>query len=72
MSQVVINETKDQLLHDLPPTLQALTVFLTKQNKGLRIYELMNYVNIEKGKAIHVMSDGLCYCTDAEDKWYIL
>lgn len=72
MSQAFVKETEEQWLHEVIPTLQALTVYLTKENNGVRVYELMNFMDIKKGKAIHVMSNGLSYSTDADSKWYVV
>lgn len=72
MSQAFIRESEEQWLHEVPPTLIALIVYLTRQNNGIRIYELMNFIDPAAGKTIHVMSNGLSYSTDHESKWYVL
>lgn len=72
MSQAFVRESEEQWLHEVQPTLRGLMVYLTRENNGIRVYELMNFIDPQKGKTIHVMSNGLSYSTDADSKWYIL
>ncbi|MEJ7912567.1 MAG: hypothetical protein WKF70_05385 [Chitinophagaceae bacterium] len=39
MSQAFVKESDDQWLHDISPTLNALIVYLTRENNGIRVYE---------------------------------
>ena len=39
MSQAFVRESDDQWLDDVPPTLNALVNFLTRENNGIRVYE---------------------------------
>lgn len=70
MSQAFVREGDDQWLEDVPPTLQALAVFLTRENNGIQVYEKRMYV--DQGREAHVMSNGLSYGKDANGKWQIL
>jgi hypothetical protein len=70
MSQAFVREGDDQWLEDVPPTLQALAVFLTRENNGIQVYEKRMYV--DQGREVHVMSNGLSYGKDANGKWQIL
>ncbi|MEO8568393.1 MAG: hypothetical protein ABI419_04640 [Ginsengibacter sp.] len=72
MSQAFVRENEEQWLHEVPPTLHALIVYLTRENNGIRVYEQRNYVDPKNGKTAHVMSNGLSYNTDAESKWYVV
>lgn len=72
MSQAFVKESEEQWLHEVPPTLNALIVYLTRENNGVRVYEQKNYVNQKDGKTVHGMSNGLSYATDKESKWYIM
>lgn len=72
MSQAFVKESEDQWLHDVPPTLNALIVYLTGENNGIRVYEQKNYVGAKTGKEVHVMSNGLSYSTDKDSKWYVV
>ncbi len=72
MSQAFVKESEEQWLHEVPPTLQALIVYLTRENNGIRVYEQKNYADEKTGKTIRVMSNGLSYSTDEESKWYVV
>lgn len=72
MKEVTAKENKERWLHDVPANLISLILFLTKENKGKRVYELMNFINRAESKIIHVMSNGLSYSTDKDNKWYVL
>lgn len=72
MSQAFVKESEEQWLHEVPPTLNALIFYLTRENNGIRVYEQKNFVDPKTGKTIHVMSNGLSYRTDAESKWQIV
>ncbi|MEO6289204.1 MAG: hypothetical protein ABIO76_04760 [Ginsengibacter sp.] len=72
MSQAFVRESEEQWLHDVPPTLNALIFYLTRENNGVRVYEQKNYIDPKDGKNIHVMSNGLSYATDKDSKWYVI
>lgn len=65
-----MREGEDQWLSDVSPSLQALIVFLTRENNGVRVYE-KEQVEVG-GKTIHKMSNGLSYGKDANGKWEIV
>lgn len=69
MSQAFVREGDDQWLEDVGPSLQALAVFLTRENNGIRVYEKNNYV--EQGRQVHVMSNGLAYTKDENGRWKV-
>lgn len=71
MSQAFVRENDDMWLHDVPPTLQALIVFLTQENGGIRVYELKNYTD-NAGKQVYEMSNGLSYSKDEQGKWQVV
>jgi hypothetical protein len=70
MSQAFVRESDDQWLEDVAPTLQALAVYLTRENNGIQVYEKRMYV--DQGREVHVMSNGLSYGKDANGKWQIV
>lgn len=70
MSQAFVREGDDQWLNEVSPTLQALLVFLTRENNGIRVYEKNNFV--QNGRDVHVMSNGLSYAKDTNGKWEIV
>lgn len=70
MSQAFVREGDDQWLDEVSPTLQALIVFLTRENNGIRVYEKKN--RIDNGREIHEMSNGLSYTKDANGRWKVI
>ena len=63
MSQAFVKESDEQWLHDIQPTLNALVVYLTGENNGIRVYEIKNFID-KNGNDIHEMSNGLSYAKD--------
>jgi hypothetical protein len=72
MSQAFVKEGDEQWLHDVQPTLNALIVYLTRENNGVRVYEIKGYVDPKTGRDVHEMSNGLTYTKDDTGKWEIL
>ena len=70
MSQAFVREGDDQWLEDVSPTVQALIVFLTRENNGIRVYEKRTYTG--GGREIHEMSNGLSYAKNAQGKWEVV
>ena len=71
MSQAFVKEGDDQWLHDLPPTINALTVYLSRENNGIPVYQ-KNIQTDKNGRVIHLMSNGLSYAIDKDGKWEIV
>ena len=71
MSQAFVKESDEQWLHDIQPTLNALIVYLTRENNGIRVYEQKTTLD-KDGKEVHLMSNGLSYAKDKEGEWYIV
>jgi len=71
MSQAFVREGDDQWLSDIAPTLNALIIFLTRENNGVRVYEKEKKTDTS-GRPIHVMSNGLSYFKDDLNKWQIV
>jgi len=72
MSQAFVKESDEQWLHDVQPTIQALVVYLTRENNGIRVYEISNAMNKNKSREVHKMSNGLDYAKDREGRWEIV
>jgi len=72
MSSAFVKENEEQWLHDVAPTLNALIVYLTRENNGIRVYEKSSYKDEESGKERHVMSNGLTYTIGNDGKWVIV
>ena len=71
MSQAFVKEEDGQWVHDVPPGLNALIMYLTRENNGIRVYEKKNFLNGD-GKEVHEMSNGLCYSKGKEGKWHVV
>ncbi len=71
MSQAFVREGDEQWLHDISPTMNALIVYLTRENNGIRVYEKQTYADKKSGNDVHLMSNGLGYTKDKEGKWMI-
>ena len=71
MSQAFVREGDDQWLADVAPSVQALILFLTRENGGIRVYEKKNFED-PNGRLIHMMSNGLAYRKDDKGKWEIV
>jgi hypothetical protein len=71
MSQAFVRERDDQWLSDVSPTLNALIMYLTRENNGVRVYEQKTIIGPD-GKEIHVMSNGLSYAKDDKGVWQIV
>ncbi len=72
MSQAFVKESDEQWLHDIQPTLNALIVYLTRENNGVRVYEQKAVMSEKEGREAHTMSNGLTYAKDDEGKWYVV
>lgn len=66
-----MREGEDQWLSDIAPTIQALSLFLTKENNGIRVYEKKQSKDAN-GRSLHEMSNGLTYGRDKNGKWEIV
>ena len=71
MSQAFVKEHEEQWLHEISGTMHALINYLTRENNGIRVYEMRSWFNKEEDSEIHVMSNGLSYSKDKEGKWFI-
>jgi hypothetical protein len=71
MSQAFVREGEDQWLSDVAPTLNALIIFLTRENNGVRVYEKKNVID-SNGRETHVMSNGLSYAKDEKGVWQVV
>ncbi len=72
MSQAFVRESDEQWLHDVTPTLNALIVFLTRENNGIRVYEKKQYADPKTGKEVYEMSNGLSYTKDKDGRWMVI
>lgn len=72
MSQAFVRENDEQWLHEVAPTMNALLVYLTRENNGIRVYEQKVTVDPKTGKEIFQMSNGLSYTKDNDGRWSVV
>ena len=72
MSQAFVKESDEQWLHEVAPTIQALVVYLIRENNGIRVYEKKSYVSSKEGREVYEMSNGLSYAKDDAGRWYVV
>lgn len=71
MSQAFVREGDDLWLSDVSPSLNALIMYLTRENNGIRVYEHKTIIDPD-GREIHMMSNGLSYAKDANGRWEVV
>ena len=71
MSQAFVKESDGEWLHDVAPSLSALILYLTRENNGIRVYERNVYYSQKHNREVHVMSNGLGYTKDNDNRWFI-
>jgi len=72
MSQAFVKEEDGQWLHDVPPTMNALINYLTRENNGVRVYEQKTNFHPKEKTEVHQMSNGLLYAKDDQGTWYVV
>lgn len=71
MSQAFVKESDEQWLHEIQPTLNALIVYLSRENNNIRVYEKKSFIN-KDGREIWDMSNGLSYAKDKDGRWEVV
>ena len=72
MSQAFVKENEEQWLHEVGPTMQALIVYLSRENNNIRVYEKRNFMDAKDNIELHEMSNGLTYAKDVAGKWFVV
>ena len=72
MSSAFVKESEEQWLHEISPTVNALIVYLTRENNGVRVYEKRTYADPKLGNEVVEMSNGLTYAKDTDGKWFVV
>lgn len=72
MSHAFVKEDDEQWLHDIPPTMAALINYLSRENNGIRVYEKSSYADSRTGRQVYVMSNGLSYSVDNDNRWAVV
>jgi hypothetical protein len=70
MSQAFVKEDEPQWLHEIPPTMTALVNYLTRENNGVRVYEVKTTIS-KRSRQLHRMSNGLDYFINDQNQWEI-
>jgi hypothetical protein len=70
MSQAFVRERDDMWLHDVGPSLNALTNFLTLENNGIRVYLEKSEIG-DQGRELYFMSNGLAYMKNDKGQWEV-
>lgn len=72
MGSAFVKEGENQWLHEIGPSMNALMVYLQRENGGLRIYEKKSHYSAAQGRDVFEMSDGLTYAKKDDGTWYIV
>ena len=72
MSQAFVRESDEQWLHEVSPTVQALSVYLSRENNGIRVYEVNSFIEEGTGRELHRMSNGFSYGKDNNGRWELI
>ena len=73
MSRAFVKESDDEpWLDEIHPTMNALIIYLTRENGGRKIHEEKNYINEADSREIHVMSNGLSYFLNEKGLWQVI
>ncbi len=70
MSSAFVKEGDDMWLHEIPPTIDALVNYLSREN-GLRIVEKESFYSEKEKAQLYKMSDGFLYLV-RDNKWVCL
>jgi hypothetical protein len=72
MSSAFVKESEEQWLHEVMPTINALIVYLSRENNNIRVYEKKSYVDPKTTQQVHEMSNGLSYSKDDQGQWFVV
>lgn len=72
MSSAFVKENEEQWLHEVMPTMNALVVYLTRENNNIRVYEQKNFMDPNTRQQVYVMSNGLSYSKDEKGVWFVI
>lgn len=72
MSSAFVKENEEQWLHEISPTMNALIVYLTRENNNIRVYERKSFLDPKTNHQVYVMSNGLSYIKDENGKWMVI
>ncbi|MEO5968130.1 MAG: hypothetical protein ABIP69_07710 [Ferruginibacter sp.] len=72
MSSAFVRESDEQWLHEIQPTIQALIVYLSRENNNIRVNVDSSYIDEKEEREKFKMSNGLIYSRDKENKWEVV
>ncbi len=72
MSSAFVKESDEQWLHEIQPTLQALIVYLSRENNNIRVNLESSFIDEKDEREKFKMSNGLIYSRDKENKWEVV
>ncbi len=72
MSSAFVKESEEQWLHEVMPTINALVVYLTRENNNVRVYEQKSFVDPKTNQQVYSMSNGLSYSKDDNGQWFVV
>ncbi len=72
MSSAFVRESEEQWLHEVMPTINALIVYLSRENNNIRVNELKHYVDPVTNREVSEMSNGLTYTKDEKGQWFLV
>lgn len=72
MSSAFVREDEEQWLHEVAPSLNALLLYLRRENGGIPVHEKKTYFSNKQGRDVYEMSNGLAYAKNDDSKWYII
>lgn len=72
MSQAFVRESDEQWLHEIQPTVQALIVYLSRENNNIRVNLENSFIDEKDNREKFKMSNGLIYARDKENKWEVV
>jgi len=72
MSHAFVKGIGEQWLHEVPPSITALIVYLTRENNGIWIYEQKKYTDAKTGKTVDAISNALRYRIDKNSRWFVV
>ena len=67
-----MKESDEQWLHEIQPTLQALIVYLSRENNNIRVNLESSFIDEKDEREKFKMSNGLIYSRDKENKWEVV
>ena len=72
MSRAFVKESEQEWLGDVAPDVVALERFLTKENGGVKVFEVSRLTDKKTGRDIHEMSNGNSYALDFDSRWTLV